>query len=155
MKIKLVLSPHKYYHKNWLLSLHILYAGVATAFAARDILGNVLSGLSMQFSKPFSLGDTIKVCSTLSLLLKTVFSSIWAISQIEPSLFNSSIMKLTGTIFHHLHLIWLCRKDVWMKFPDTKFSSFFFFVFFSFSHYSLMSLFFIYQSVKHLLSVLT
>uniref|UniRef100_A0A1J3FB49 Mechanosensitive ion channel protein 1, mitochondrial n=2 Tax=Noccaea caerulescens TaxID=107243 RepID=A0A1J3FB49_NOCCA len=34
--------------------------GVATAFAARDILGNVLSGLSMQFSKPFSMGDTIK-----------------------------------------------------------------------------------------------
>ncbi|KAF3441560.1 hypothetical protein FNV43_RR15474 [Rhamnella rubrinervis] len=34
--------------------------GVATAFAARDILGNILSGLSMQFSKPFSLGDTIK-----------------------------------------------------------------------------------------------
>lgn len=39
-------------------------AGVATAFAARDILGNVLSGLSMQFSKPFSLGDTIKVYHT-------------------------------------------------------------------------------------------
>ncbi|PON68053.1 Mechanosensitive ion channel [Parasponia andersonii] len=37
--------------------------GVATAFAARDILGNVLSGLSMQFSKPFSLGDTIKAGS--------------------------------------------------------------------------------------------
>ncbi|KAJ6722988.1 YNAI-RELATED MECHANOSENSITIVE ION CHANNEL [Salix koriyanagi] len=34
--------------------------GVATAFAAKDVLGNVLSGLSMQFSKPFSLGDTIK-----------------------------------------------------------------------------------------------
>ncbi|KAL8138534.1 hypothetical protein V2J09_004535 [Rumex salicifolius] len=34
--------------------------GVATAFAAKDILGNVLSGLSMQFSRPFSLGDTIK-----------------------------------------------------------------------------------------------
>ncbi|KAH0980258.1 hypothetical protein GBA52_007435 [Prunus armeniaca] len=34
--------------------------GVATAFAARDVLGNVLSGFSMQFSKPFSLGDTIK-----------------------------------------------------------------------------------------------
>ncbi|KAG8475119.1 hypothetical protein CXB51_031999 [Gossypium anomalum] len=34
--------------------------GVATAFAARDIFGNVLSGLYMQFSKPFSLGDTIK-----------------------------------------------------------------------------------------------
>ena len=74
MKIKLVLSPHKYYPENWLLSLHILYAGVATAFASRDILGNVLSGLSMQFSKPFSLGDTIKVCSTCSLLLKTIIS---------------------------------------------------------------------------------
>lgn len=36
--------------------------GVATAFAARDILGNVFSGLSMQFSKPFTVGDTIKVC---------------------------------------------------------------------------------------------
>lgn len=34
--------------------------GVATAFAARDVLGNVLSGLSLQFTKPFSLGDTIK-----------------------------------------------------------------------------------------------
>ncbi|KAK3194747.1 hypothetical protein Dsin_026057 [Dipteronia sinensis] len=37
--------------------------GVATAFAAKDILGNVLSGLSMQFTKPFSLGDTIKAGS--------------------------------------------------------------------------------------------
>ncbi|KAJ4954803.1 hypothetical protein NE237_011586 [Protea cynaroides] len=37
--------------------------GVATAFAARDILGNVLSGLSMEFLKPFSLGDTIKAGS--------------------------------------------------------------------------------------------
>ncbi|XP_010426808.1 PREDICTED: mechanosensitive ion channel protein 1, mitochondrial-like [Camelina sativa] len=37
--------------------------GVATAFAARDILGNVLSGLSMQFSRPFSMGDTIKAGS--------------------------------------------------------------------------------------------
>ncbi|XP_074272879.1 mechanosensitive ion channel protein 1, mitochondrial [Silene latifolia] len=37
--------------------------GVATAFAAKDILGNVLTGLSMQFSKPFSLGDTIKAGS--------------------------------------------------------------------------------------------
>ncbi|KAI9089978.1 hypothetical protein K1719_028948 [Acacia pycnantha] len=34
--------------------------GVVTAFAARDILGNVFSGLSMQFSKPFTVGDTIK-----------------------------------------------------------------------------------------------
>lgn len=34
--------------------------GVATAFAARDILGNMLSGFALQFMKPFSIGDTIK-----------------------------------------------------------------------------------------------
>lgn len=33
--------------------------GVATAFAARDILGNLLSGLGIQFSRPFSEGDYI------------------------------------------------------------------------------------------------
>ncbi|KAJ6955411.1 mechanosensitive ion channel protein 1 [Populus alba x Populus x berolinensis] len=48
--------------------------GVATAFAARDVLGNVLSGLSMQFSKPFSLGDTIKVRTCH---LSIVDSSFW------------------------------------------------------------------------------
>ncbi|XP_052144170.1 mechanosensitive ion channel protein 1, mitochondrial-like isoform X2 [Oryza glaberrima] len=35
--------------------------GVATAFAARDVLGNILSGLSLQFSKPFLVGDNIKI----------------------------------------------------------------------------------------------
>lgn len=50
-------------------------AGVATAFAARDILGNVLSGLSMQFSKPFSLGDTIKVCSMVLCIELILFES--------------------------------------------------------------------------------
>jgi small-conductance mechanosensitive channel len=45
-----------------------LYAvtGVATAFAARDILGNILSGFSLQFSRPFSVGDYIKVPGYLS-----------------------------------------------------------------------------------------
>ncbi|KAK6162276.1 hypothetical protein DH2020_002117 [Rehmannia glutinosa] len=37
--------------------------GVATAFASKDILGNVLSGLSVQISQPFSIGDTIKAGS--------------------------------------------------------------------------------------------
>ncbi|KAI5058553.1 hypothetical protein GOP47_0026723 [Adiantum capillus-veneris] len=37
--------------------------GVATAFAARDILGNMLSGFALQFMKPFSIGDTIKAGS--------------------------------------------------------------------------------------------
>jgi len=39
--------------------------GVATAFAARDVLGNILSGFSLQFSKPFSVNDYIKVPSYL------------------------------------------------------------------------------------------
>lgn len=37
--------------------------GVATAFAARDVLGNILSGLSVQISGPFSIGDRIKAGS--------------------------------------------------------------------------------------------
>ncbi|MFS7889613.1 putative mechanosensitive ion channel MscS [Helianthus anomalus] len=43
--------------------------GVAIAFAARDILGNVLSGLSVQLSQPFSIGDTIKVCNQYFMFL--------------------------------------------------------------------------------------
>ncbi|VFR03689.1 unnamed protein product [Cuscuta campestris] len=34
--------------------------GVAIAIAARDVIGNVLSGLSLQFSKPFSVGEMIR-----------------------------------------------------------------------------------------------
>lgn len=74
--------------------------GVATAFAARDILGNVLSGLSMQFSKPFSLGDTIKAGSiegqvvemgltTTSLLSAEKFPVI-----VPNSLFSSQVSIL-------------------------------------------------------------
>ncbi|KAL6569550.1 U2 snRNP complex subunit msl1 [Orobanche minor] len=37
--------------------------GVATAFASKDILGNILSGLSVQISQPFTIGDTIKAGS--------------------------------------------------------------------------------------------
>ncbi|KAK4268823.1 hypothetical protein QN277_022057 [Acacia crassicarpa] len=37
--------------------------GVAIAFATKDILGNVFSGLSMQFSDPFTVGDIIKAGS--------------------------------------------------------------------------------------------
>jgi MscS family membrane protein len=33
--------------------------GVAAAFAARDLLGNLLSGLGIQFSRPFAEGDYI------------------------------------------------------------------------------------------------
>lgn len=72
--------------------------GVATAFAARDILGNVLSGLSMQFFRPFSMGDTIKAGSiegqvvemgltTTSLLNSEKFPVI-----VPNSLFSSQVI---------------------------------------------------------------
>ncbi|XP_024383678.1 mechanosensitive ion channel protein 1, mitochondrial [Physcomitrium patens] len=37
--------------------------GVATAFAARDILGTILSGEALQFSRPFIVGDIISAGS--------------------------------------------------------------------------------------------
>ncbi|CAM0903231.1 unnamed protein product [Alopecurus aequalis] len=37
--------------------------GVATAFAARDVMGNVLNGFSLKFSRPFSVGEYIKAGS--------------------------------------------------------------------------------------------
>ncbi|XP_058223503.1 mechanosensitive ion channel protein 1, mitochondrial-like isoform X2 [Rhododendron vialii] len=40
-----------------------LVGEAAAAFAARDILWNIFSGLSVQISQPFSVGDTIKVGS--------------------------------------------------------------------------------------------
>ena len=39
----------------------VIKSGVATAFAARDILGNMLSGVALQFSRPFTVGDAISV----------------------------------------------------------------------------------------------
>ena len=59
-------------HKNEVLGIFVLKndfpvpAGVATAFAARDILGNMLSGVALQFSRPFSLGDSISVKTSFS-----------------------------------------------------------------------------------------
>ncbi|KAF7096828.1 hypothetical protein CFC21_098724 [Triticum aestivum] len=35
--------------------------GIATAFAAKDVLGNVLSGFYLQLSRPFSVGESIKL----------------------------------------------------------------------------------------------
>ncbi|KAL2233856.1 UNVERIFIED_CONTAM: Mechanosensitive ion channel protein 1, mitochondrial [Sesamum indicum] len=72
--------------------------GVATAFAARDVLGNVLSGLSVQISQPFSIGDTIKAGSvegqvvemgltTTSLLTAEKFPVV-----VPNSLFSSQII---------------------------------------------------------------
>lgn len=72
--------------------------GVATAFASRDILGNILSGLSVQISQPFSVGDTIKAGSvegqviemgltTTSLLTAEKFPVI-----VPNSLFSSQVI---------------------------------------------------------------
>ncbi|XP_057780483.1 mechanosensitive ion channel protein 1, mitochondrial-like [Salvia miltiorrhiza] len=72
--------------------------GVATAFASKDILGNVLSGLSVQLSQPFSIGDTIKAGSvegqvvemgltTTSLLTADKFPVV-----VPNSLFSSQVI---------------------------------------------------------------
>lgn len=72
--------------------------GVAAAFAARDILGNILSGLSVQISQPFLIGDTIKAGSvegqvvemgltTTSLLTAEKFPAI-----VPNSLFSSQVI---------------------------------------------------------------
>eukprot|EP00252_Welwitschia_mirabilis_P006548 TRINITY_DN17433_c0_g1_i1.p1 TRINITY_DN17433_c0_g1~~TRINITY_DN17433_c0_g1_i1.p1 ORF type:complete len:541 (+),score=86.40 TRINITY_DN17433_c0_g1_i1:258-1880(+) len=37
--------------------------GIAAAIAARDLLGNTITGLSLQLSQPFTVGDTIKAGS--------------------------------------------------------------------------------------------
>ncbi|XVE77181.1 hypothetical protein DITRI_Ditri13aG0041200 [Diplodiscus trichospermus] len=72
--------------------------GVATAFAARDILGNVLSGLSMQFAKPFSLGDTIKAGSVegqvveMGLTNTTLLNSEKFPVLVPNSLFSSQVI---------------------------------------------------------------
>ncbi|TYI50752.1 hypothetical protein E1A91_D12G124500v1 [Gossypium mustelinum] len=72
--------------------------GVATAFAARDIFGNVLSGLYMQFSKPFSLGDTIKAGSIegqvveMGLTSTTVLNSERFPVLVPNSLFSSQVI---------------------------------------------------------------
>uniref|UniRef100_A0A0D9VJI7 Mechanosensitive ion channel MscS domain-containing protein n=1 Tax=Leersia perrieri TaxID=77586 RepID=A0A0D9VJI7_9ORYZ len=72
--------------------------GVATAFAARDVLGNILSGLSLQFSKPFLVGDNIKAGSIEG---KVVEIGLTSTSLINPenlpvivpnSLFSSQII---------------------------------------------------------------
>jgi small-conductance mechanosensitive channel len=44
-------------------------AGVATAFAAKDVMGNMLCGVALQFSRPFSIGDSITV-QFIDLVLK-------------------------------------------------------------------------------------
>ena len=75
---------------------------MATAFAARDVLGNVLSGLSVQFSQPFSIGDTIKVCSkcfvTFSVYWELFFLYTWFL------LFNFVIYQKQVVIQSQMHV---------------------------------------------------
>ncbi|CAN1315785.1 Mechanosensitive ion channel protein 1, mitochondrial, partial [Linum perenne] len=68
--------------------------GVATAFAARDNLGNFLSGLSIQASKPFSLGDTIKASEVIEMgLTTTMLRNSEKFPVIVPnSLFSSQVI---------------------------------------------------------------
>jgi small-conductance mechanosensitive channel len=49
--------------------------GVATAFAARDILGNMLSGVFIQFTRPFTVGDSINAGSVSGQVVEMGFHS--------------------------------------------------------------------------------
>ncbi|KAK8944861.1 hypothetical protein KSP39_PZI007668 [Platanthera zijinensis] len=95
--------------------------GVATAFAARDILGNLLSGLSLQFSKPFSLGDTIKAGSiegqviemgltTTSLMNPEKFPVI-----VPNSLFSSQVIVNKSRA-----RLLACRKNIPIRIDDLQ-----------------------------------
>ncbi|XP_008803923.2 mechanosensitive ion channel protein 1, mitochondrial isoform X1 [Phoenix dactylifera] len=72
--------------------------GVATAFAARDILGNLLSGLSLQFSKPFSVGDQIKAGSVEGQVMEMGLTSTSLLNPekfpviVPNSLFSSQVI---------------------------------------------------------------
>lgn len=72
--------------------------GVATAFAARDILGNILSGLSVQISQPFSIGDTIKAGSVegqvveMGLTTTSLLSAEKFPTMVPNSMFSSQVI---------------------------------------------------------------
>ncbi|KAB2052349.1 hypothetical protein ES319_A12G115000v1 [Gossypium barbadense] len=67
--------------------------GVATAFAARDIFGNVLSGLYMQFSKPFPWAGSVKVqVVEMGLASTTVLNSERFPDLVPNSLFSSQVI---------------------------------------------------------------
>lgn len=63
MHTSLILGCRSFMYQSvrYLTKIVIVIAGVATAFAARDLLGNMLSGIAIQFSRPFSVGDYITV----------------------------------------------------------------------------------------------
>jgi len=72
--------------------------GVATAFAARDVMGNVLNGFSLQFSQPFSVGEYIKAGSIEGTVVEIGLTSTSLISPeklpftVPNSLFSSQII---------------------------------------------------------------
>ncbi|KQJ84176.1 mechanosensitive ion channel protein 1, mitochondrial isoform X2 [Brachypodium distachyon] len=72
--------------------------GVATAFAARDVLGNVLNGFSLQFSRPFSVGEYIKAGSIEGTVVEIGLTSTSLINPeklpvtVPNSLFSSQVI---------------------------------------------------------------
>ncbi|KAF0891441.1 hypothetical protein E2562_009864 [Oryza meyeriana var. granulata] len=72
--------------------------GVATAFAARDVLGNMLSGFSLQFSSPFKAGEYIKAGSIEGKVIEIGLTSTELINPeqlpvtVPNSLFSSQVI---------------------------------------------------------------
>ncbi|KAF8768616.1 hypothetical protein HU200_007166 [Digitaria exilis] len=84
--------------------------GVATAFAARDILGNILSGFSLQFSRPFSVGDYIKAGSIEGQVVEIGLTSTSLINTeklpviVPNSLFSSQMIMNKSRAQRHVSL---------------------------------------------------
>ncbi|KAG0587361.1 hypothetical protein KC19_2G159000 [Ceratodon purpureus] len=103
--------------------------GVATAFAAKDVMGNMLCGVALQFSRPFSIGDSITLihesgpragrpvlCSSISDLYNDVPSPI-------PSTECLAAGPVTGQVVEMgIHSTLLLNAD---KFPIIVPNSFF------------------------------
>ncbi|KAK0581571.1 hypothetical protein LWI29_015274 [Acer saccharum] len=57
--------------------------GMSIAYATRDILETICSGLSIQFLKPFSLGDTVKVGSVEGRVVEMGLVTTWLLNDKE------------------------------------------------------------------------
>ncbi|KAK2665425.1 hypothetical protein Ddye_003999 [Dipteronia dyeriana] len=57
--------------------------GMSIAYATRDILETICSGLSIQFLKPFSLGDTVKVGYVEGRVVEMGLATTWLLNDKE------------------------------------------------------------------------
>lgn len=79
--------------------------GAALSFAARDVVGNVLSGMSIFFSRPFKVGDYIKIDDQFQGTVKEIGLQMTQVEAESGSLINlpNSIL-VTKAVINHMGL---------------------------------------------------